>query len=85
MMSARDPNRSSSLPEAKVAMPATTFAAMANRMTWDALKPNTCAAMIPPNVNTPPTPSRKTALAMRNDRTLRRSRQSRATSRPRSR
>ena len=65
-----------------VETPATTFAAIAKMMTSPAENPKTDAASTPPNVNTPASPSRNTALASRNQTVSRCSRQSRAMSRP---
>ena len=60
------PIRSSSTPKEIVAMPATTLATMPKTMTCPGEKPKVPAAMIPPKVKTPASPSRKTAEARRN-------------------
>ncbi len=70
------PSLSSSAPTAIVEMPATTFAAIAKMITSPAENPKTDAASTPPKVNTPASPSRKTALASRNQTVCRDSRQS---------
>ena len=77
------PSRSSSAPTAIVETPATTLAAIAKMITSPAEKPKTDAASTPPKVNTPASPSRKTALASRNHTVCRDSRHRRAMSRPR--
>ena len=79
------PSLSSSAPTAIVETPATTLAAIAKMMTSPAEKPKTDAASTPPNVKTPASPSRKTALASRNQTVWRDSRHSFAMSRPEAR
>jgi len=63
-----------------VLTPATRFAATPNRITISRENPNTVAAMMAPNVNTPASPSRNTALASRNQNVARASRKIRAMS-----
>ena len=68
MMTFFGPIRSSRKPKAAVARPATTLEAIAKSMTSPALKPKALLARTAPKVNTPASPSRNTAEAMRKKR-----------------
>src|SRR5674476_813806 len=61
----RGPIQSSRKPQRMVEIPAVTLATAPKMMTSPAEKPNVPAAMTAPNVNTPASPSRNTAEAMR--------------------